>query len=54
MGATLAFNGLSELTSIRTIGFPIISVETEKSINWLTNTSKIWRRSINTVTKTLG
>ena len=54
MGATLAFNGLSELTSIRTIGFPIISVEIEKSINWLTNTSKIWRRSINTVTKTLG
>ena len=30
MGATLAFNGLSELTSIRTIGFLIISVEIER------------------------
>ena len=29
MGATLAFNGLSELTSIRTIGFMIILVEIE-------------------------
>ena len=30
MGATLAFNGLSELTSIRTMGFMIISVEIER------------------------
>ena len=30
MGATLAFNGLSELTSIRTIAFMIISVEIER------------------------
>ena len=30
MGVTLVFNGLSELTSIRTIGFMIISVEIER------------------------